>query len=118
LLNPFGIISTEKELSKTKEKSNGISYTRRKSVMARPHKIRENTKTYNLLMAQRQYDILSAHSQNMSAAGLEQIAVADLIREAIDIYIEAIEDEEYEGEVTGKDTSVQKLQGGATTASC
>ena len=86
--------------------------------MARPHKIRENTKTYNLLMAQRQYDILSAHSQNMSKAGLEQVAVADLIREAIDIYIEAIEDEEYEGEVTGKDTSVQKSQGGATTASC
>ena len=86
--------------------------------MPRPHKIRENTKTYNLLMAQRQYDILSAHSRNMSQAGLEQVAVADLIREAIDIYIEAIEDEEYEGEVTGKDTSVQKPQGGATTASC
>ena len=86
--------------------------------MPRPHKIRENTKTYNLLMAQRQYDILSAHSRNMSAAGLEQVAVADLIREAIDIYIEAIEDEEYEGEVTGKDTRVQKSQGGTATASC
>ena len=65
--------------------------------MARPHKIRENTKTYNLLMAQRQYDILSTHSQNMSKAGLEQVAVADLIREAIDIYIEALEDEDYDG---------------------
>ena len=65
--------------------------------MPRPHKIRENTKTYNLLMAQRQYDILLAHSQNMSQVGLEQVAVADLIREAIDIYIEALEDEDYDG---------------------
>ena len=44
----------------------------------------------------------------MTKAGLEQVAVADLIREAIDIYIEAIEDEEYEGEVTKKDTSVSQ----------
>ena len=67
--------------------------------MARPHKIRENTKTYNLLMAQRQYDILSAYSQNMSKAGLEQVAVADLIRDAIDIYLESLEDDDYEGGV-------------------
>ena len=71
--------------------------------MARPHKILEDTKTYSLLMSVKQYDILSAHSQNMSQAGLEKVAVADLIREAIDIYIEAIEDEEYEGNVSKKD---------------
>ena len=65
--------------------------------MARPHKIRENTKTYNLLMAQRQYDILSAHSRKMTKRGLEQVAVADLIREAIDVYIEALEDDDYDG---------------------
>lgn len=71
--------------------------------MPRPHKIREESKTYNLLMPTRQYDILSAHSHQMTEAGLEQVAVADLIREAIDVYIEALEDEEYEGNVTEKD---------------
>ena len=65
--------------------------------MPRPHKIREDTKTYNLLMPTRQYDILSAHSSRMNQAGLEQVAVADLIREAIDVYIEALEDEDYDG---------------------
>jgi hypothetical protein len=103
LLNPFGIGSTGKESSKTREKSNGTSYTTRTYEMGRPHKIREDTKTYNLLMTKRQYDILSAHSRIITKAGLEQVAVADLIREAIDIYIEAIEDEEYEGEVAEKD---------------
>ena len=70
--------------------------------MPRPHKIREDTKTYNLLMPTRQYDILSAHSHQMTKAGMEQVAVADLIREAIDVYIEALEDEEYEGNVSEK----------------
>ena len=65
--------------------------------MGSPHKIREDTKTYNLLMTKRQYDILSAHSRTMTKAGLEQVAVADLIREAIDIYIEALEDDDYDG---------------------
>lgn len=71
--------------------------------MPRPHKIREDTKTYNLLMPTRQYDILSAHSHQMTKAGMEQVAVADLIREAIDVYIEALEDEEYEGNVSKED---------------
>jgi len=39
----------------------------------------------------------------MTQAGLEQVAVADLIREAIDVYIEALEDEEYEGNVSKED---------------
>ena len=65
--------------------------------MPRPHKIREDTKTYNLLMPTRQYDILSAHSHRMTKAGMEQVAVADLIREAIDVYIEALEDDDYDG---------------------
>ena len=65
--------------------------------MPRPHKIREDTKTYNLLMPKRQYDILSIHCARMNDAGLEQVAVADLIREAIDVYIEALEDEDYDG---------------------
>ena len=35
----------------------------------------------------------------MTKAGLEQVAVADPLREAIDIYIEALEDDDYDGEV-------------------
>jgi|TARA_R100000315_G_scaffold53204_1_gene26949 predicted DNA-binding protein len=54
-------------------------------------------------MTLRQYDTLAKHSHEMTKRGLEQVAVADLIREAIDIYIEALEDEEYEGSVTEKD---------------
>ena len=65
--------------------------------MARPHKILEDTKTYSLLMSVKQYDILSAHSRKMTKRGLEQVAVADLIREAIDVYIEALEDDDYDG---------------------
>ena len=65
--------------------------------MARPHKILEDTKTYSLLMSVKQYDILSAHSRKMTKQGLEQVAVADLIREAIDVYIEALEDDDYDG---------------------
>ena len=86
--------------------------------MPRPNKILEPTKTYNLLLKEEQYDKLAYAAHQMQKTAREQVAVADLIREAIDIYIEAIEDEEYEGEVTGKDTSVQKSQGGAATASC
>ena len=65
--------------------------------MARPHKILEDTKTYSLLMSVKQYDILSTHSRRMTKRGLEQVAVADLIREAIDVYIEALEDDDYDG---------------------
>lgn len=72
--------------------------------MARPHKILEDTKTYSLLMTVRQYETLSVHSDKMTKSGMEKVAVADLIREAIEIYIEALEDDDYEGGVgTGSD---------------
>jgi predicted DNA-binding protein len=87
-------------LYRINEGVNRTNAQRRKSGMPRPHKIREDAKTYNLLMPTRQYNILSAHSERMTKAGLEQVAVADLIREAIDVYIEALEDEEYEGNVS------------------
>jgi predicted DNA-binding protein len=89
-------------LYRINERVNRLNARKRKSGMPRPPKIREDTKTYNLLMPTRQYDILSVHSSRMTEAGLEQVAVADLIREAIDVYIEALEDEEYEGSVTEK----------------
>jgi hypothetical protein len=64
--------------------------------MPRPFKILEETKTYNLLMKQIQYDILSKHAEEMQKTNREQVAVADLIREAIDIYIEALEEDKDE----------------------
>ena len=47
--------------------------------MPRPNKILEPTKTYNLLMKEEQFDKLAY--------------VADLMREALDIYVEAYEEE-------------------------
>ena len=68
--------------------------------MPRPPKILEPTKTYNLLLKKDQYDKLDYISSQMQKTSLEQVAVADLIREAIDIYIGAWEEDEYypEGE--------------------
>ena len=62
--------------------------------MARPFKIVEPTKTYNLLLKTEQYDRLAAVSSKMQKTSREQVAVADLIRDAIDVYLEALEDEE------------------------
>ena len=68
--------------------------------MARPLKIEEKTKTYNLLMTVSQYDKLATLSEERQKTELEQVSVADLIREAIDLYIHVIEQEE-EDEKTG-----------------
>ena len=61
--------------------------------MPRPAKILEPTKTYNLLMKQDQYDRLSKHAEDMQKISIEQVAVADLIRDAIDVYIEVLDEE-------------------------
>ncbi len=61
--------------------------------MPRPNKILEPTKTYNLMLKQLQYNKLALAAEQMQKNSIEQVAVADLIREAIDIYIEAWEDE-------------------------
>lgn len=60
--------------------------------MARPPKIDEPTKTYNLLLKVDQYNRLAKAAETMQQTSLEQVAVADLIREAIDIYLEAYEE--------------------------
>ena len=67
--------------------------------MPRPNKILEPTKTYNLLMKQTQYDKLEKYAAGMQKKSLEQVAVADLIRDAIDIYLESLDDDDYEGGV-------------------
>ncbi len=64
--------------------------------MPRPVKITEPTKVYNMLIKQSQYDALAKIANNMQKKSLEQIAVADLIRDAIDAYISVIEEEEIE----------------------
>ena len=61
--------------------------------MARPPKIDEPTKTYVLLMKQKQFDELSVFAKEMQKKSLEQVAVADLIREAIDIYLDSLKEE-------------------------
>ena len=61
---------------------------------------RRETKTYNLLMTVGQYDKLATISEHRQKTALEQVSVADLIREAIDLYIHVIEQEEQD-EKTG-----------------
>jgi hypothetical protein len=61
--------------------------------MPRPPKIDEPTKTYNLLMTKSQYERLATYSESMQKRSLEQVAVADLIRDAIDIYLEILDEE-------------------------
>jgi len=70
-----------------------INYTGKKLLMPRPNKILEPTKTYNLLMKEKQYDRLAYIAHQMQKTKLEQVAVADLIRDAIDIYLEVLEEE-------------------------
>ena len=62
--------------------------------MPRPPKINAETKTYNLMMTVDQYNRLSNIAQDMQKRSLEQVSVADLIRDSIDIYLEALEDEQ------------------------
>ena len=61
--------------------------------MPRPNKILEPTKTYNLLMKEEQFDKLAYVAHQMQKTSLVQVAVADLIRESLDIYVEAYEEE-------------------------
>ena len=68
--------------------------------MARPPKIEEKTKTYNLLMTVGQYDKLATISEQRQKTDLSQVSVSDLIREALDLYIHVIEQED-EDEKTG-----------------
>ena len=60
--------------------------------MARPVKIDEPTKTYSLLMSVKQYDRLAKHSERLQKQSREQLAVSDLIRESIDVYLDALDE--------------------------
>lgn len=65
--------------------------------MARPNKILEETKVYNLILKARDWDKLSAIAHKESQIHGLQVSVADLIREAIGIYL-SVEEEESETE--------------------
>ncbi len=60
--------------------------------MARPVKIDEPTKTYSLLMSVKQYDRLAEHSERLQKQSREQLAVSDLMRESIDVYLDALDE--------------------------
>jgi len=77
----------------TKEKLYRTNKQKRTSRMPRPNKIVEPSKQYNLLMKQSQYDRLAEVADKMQQKSLEQVSVADLIRDSIDVYLEVLEDE-------------------------
>jgi hypothetical protein len=58
--------------------------------MPRPPKIDEPTKTYNLLMSVAVYDKLAKHAERLHAKSVTQVSVGDLIREGVEIYLEAL----------------------------
>ena len=57
--------------------------------MARPNKIKEPTITYNVNLQVRNYDKLKQMAFKQSVDANSQVAVADLIRTAVDNFIEA-----------------------------
>ena len=59
--------------------------------MPRPNKILEPTKQYNIMLKVGQYNKLSQMAKTIQLTSREQVSVADLIREAADIYIDDIE---------------------------
>ena len=61
--------------------------------MPRPNKLEEDTKSYNLLMTQDQWDKLSHMASEIQKTSIEQVSVADLIRESIDAYIDVYEED-------------------------
>ena len=61
--------------------------------MPRPRKIKSETKTYNLTIEVDKYNRLAEIAGELHKRAFEQVAVADLIRNAIDIYLEALEEE-------------------------
>ena len=62
--------------------------------MPRPNKILEPNKQYNIMLKVEQYDKLAYIAHQMQKSAYQQVSVADLIRESVDIYIEAYEEED------------------------
>ncbi len=62
--------------------------------MVRPIKINKETKTYNLTIPIDDFDELSKYSHLQTKRYSIQVSVADLIRSAIDLYLEDLRQEE------------------------
>ena len=62
--------------------------------MPRPNKILEPTKQYNVMLKVSQYEELAKIATFLQQTSLDQVSVADIIRESIDIYIEAYKDDD------------------------
>jgi hypothetical protein len=61
--------------------------------MSRPKKFECNTKTFNLVMRERQYEILMRKSRHLSGITNKQVSVADIIRLCVDLHMEDTCDE-------------------------
>tara|TARA_R100001460_G_scaffold28973_1_gene57710 strand:+ start:21529 stop:21723 length:195 start_codon:yes stop_codon:yes gene_type:complete len=61
--------------------------------MPRPNKILSPTKNYNLNIKIEDYDRLAKIAHDESLIHGQQVAVADLIRESIGVYLDALEEE-------------------------
>lgn len=72
----------------------------KRKIMPRPNKLNVPTKCYNLLFPIEQWDKLAKMAHERAKTELEQVSVADLIRDAVDLYIHVIEQED-EDEKTG-----------------
>ena len=56
--------------------------------MSRPHKIGEETKSYNLTVSKADYNELEKFATRETDRYATQVSVADLIRNAIKLYLE------------------------------
>jgi len=61
--------------------------------MSRPKKFECKTKTFNLVMRERQYEILMRKSRHLSDITNKQVSVADIIRLCVDLHMEDTCDE-------------------------
>lgn len=61
--------------------------------MSRPKKFECKTKTFNLVMRERQYEILVNKANRLSHITKRQVSVADIIRLCVDLHMEDTCDE-------------------------
>ena len=59
----------------------------------RPAKIPDPTKTYSLLLSVEMYERLADHAARLQKKSLEQVSVGDLMRDSIELYLEALDEE-------------------------
>ena len=71
--------------------------------MGRPKKFKEDVKMYNIALSVDMFKKLSAISLQETQNSLEHISIADIIRDSIDIYVGAYEQNfDEKGNIRGK----------------